>query len=109
MSRICRDSEDRRHEVAFGHDHACGWFVQVWDTESDDYEDDIPILSMDETQLTQGECSPAIIKLVGVKYGISITDEELAALHAATPRHESPFQSILDSVEARISDPVGDG
>lgn len=107
MSRQTKYSDDRRYEVAFGHDRVCGWFVQVWDTTipEDQNPYDIPEVNLDETQTTKGECSAAIVKTVGKTYGVEITDEELAALQAESPRGPSKFQGVLDILEATMGNP----
>ena len=42
MSRYVKDLEDGR-ELAYGHDHATGYFLQVFDGEDDDGNDNLVV------------------------------------------------------------------
>jgi hypothetical protein len=107
MSRKTKLSADRRFEIAYGHDRACGWFVQVWDKAIPESQNpyDTPMVNLDETQTTKGECNAAIIKVVGETYGVEITNNDLEELQAKSPRGDSPFQGILDQLEAQLGNP----
>lgn len=78
MSRITKYN-DKGIEVVFGHDHACGWFVQAWDI-ADCYT---PLLDVDEkhNNLTQ-----EMMKAYADKYDVSITDKDLHLALVVTPR-----------------------
>ena len=39
MSRNTAISSNGKYEVAWGKDHACGWFIQVFDLEVEDRDD----------------------------------------------------------------------
>ena len=111
MSRSTKYSADGRYEVAFGHDRICGWYVQVWDKSIPEAKNpyDVPIVNLDESQTTTGECSAKIIQVAGTEYGVTITDEELAAAQAQSPRGISKFQPFLDQLEAQLGNsPKGD-
>ena len=49
MSRYQCISPDNRYVLAFGRDHVCGWFVQVYDTQDPrDAHRDTPVLDLDQ-------------------------------------------------------------
>ncbi len=95
---------DRRYEVAFGHDRICGWYVQVWDKSVSVamHPYDTPLLDLDEGPATSGDCNRALLKTVGNTYGVEITDADLDAAVAESPRGSSPYQGFLEHLGAHL-------
>lgn len=61
-------SPDGRYELAWGFDHACGWFVQVFDSQAEDPEE--PIVDEDTVF---NETATGDIILVANTYGLGET------------------------------------
>lgn len=76
MSRFTKVSNGI--EVAYGHDHMCGWFVQVFNLGEDD-----PIIDLDE--LRDG-LNKITLKHVGLRYNIYIPSKDLEKALEVTPR-----------------------
>ena len=75
MSRHVRFSSDRRYEVAFGNDHACGYYIQVFDK----IDPTVETLLVDEDQAswTANKLDPANAPGIAAKYGVELTEYEL--------------------------------
>jgi len=99
MSRRTLFSENRKYEVAFGHDHANGFFIQVWDLEKDangDIKED-PIVDYDDGPFLGG-CDAKKVKDTALIYGVIITESDLQTSQAKTPRRDMnkhPFGKLL--------------
>lgn len=75
MSRHVRFSEGRRYEVAYGRDHACGTFLQVFD--NIDPKVETMIEDHDQAFWTEVKGDPATYPSIAAKYGVELTLQDL--------------------------------
>ena len=71
MSR--KTARNGRYEVAWGNDHACGWFIQVWDLEATGNNADTPIV--DKDALFNGLTASGLLIIAG-EYGVADAVEQ---------------------------------
>lgn len=86
----------RNIEVAYGHDHACGWFVQVWDNS----KEDVLLYSADQTNLTKDDCSPELIVKKAAEYGIIVETKHIQL--AMTNHRPTPLQQRMISAMQKV-------